>query len=79
MPKFERRNLFMRETCKEHARKAAEALAEMINAFDSSYPPYMTCYLEHASHTAPSMTIYAARCISRRPHMKRRLRQYGRK
>lgn len=54
-------------------------MTEIFAPFDSIYPSYMTCYLEHVSHTAPSMTIYAARCISRKPHMKRRLRQYGRK
>lgn len=70
----------MTETYEERARKAAEAFAEMINAMNSGVPPYMSCFLECASHCpAPSMTVYAARCISRRPHLKRRLRQYGRK
>lgn len=28
--------------------------------------------------TAPDISVYATHCISRRRHLKRRLRQYGR-
>lgn len=56
-------------------RDYAKGLRKEVNNMFDGMRTYANPYI---APTAPDISVYAAHCISRRRHLKRRMRQYGR-